>query len=373
MGSPDFFQYVGVGPECRRLTAWAGRPCYRMVLIAAVALAGCTHTDHKGQPEKSESPKVAHLGSGFSTPPKAYKDDERRLLYAQIVEDYDPEVYEESAILEGAPYKYFLHGCAENNQDALRKQANDKLSFEELMAQPGSHRGEIVTVARGVVLEASKVELPAEFGLPGYSVMLAVLVDSARDVWALRVLLPPGSNVYERVRKGIDKDALQVCRACGYFMKLYARDTNVEGEPPWRRPLLVCPEIEFAKFADPRPYKEELIETGADKYLPSHRHPAPDAEERLVVEVSGSKSGSYQVQVGGKSADGATVKNAIAEAVAGLRKRLPAEQAQQPAAVIFMQGNAPKAGLDGALAALRAAGVQRLAIKRETGVSVTAK
>jgi hypothetical protein len=223
------------------------------------------------------------------------------------------------------------------------------------------------------VLEATKVELPQEFGLPGYSVMVGVLVDSARDVWALRVLLPPGSDVYERVMKGIKNDALPVCRACGYFMKIYARDTNDTQEPPWKRPLLICPEIQFAKFADPRTYKEDMVESGADKLLPSHRHEAADAEERLVVEVTGSKSGSFQFQVAGKSAAAADAKNFIADSVAALKSRLPADQVSQPAAVIYMQGDAPKAGLDAALAALRAAGVQRLAIKREANLSVSAK
>jgi hypothetical protein len=339
----------------------------RMVLILGVVLAGCTHPDRKGQTQSEKT--IASRSQ-----PGQLKDDDRRLLFAQIVEDLEPDIYDESAILEGGPYKYFLRECARNDQDILRKSANERLSFEELMAQPGAHRGEVITVARGVVLEASKVELPAEFGLPGYSVMLAVLVDSARDVWAIRVLLPPGSDVYDRVKKGIDKDALPVCRACGYFMKLYARNTNIDNEPPWRRPLLICPELQFAKFADPRHYKEDLMESGADKLLPSRRHDAPDAEERLVVEVSSAKSGSFQLQVGDKNADAANAKPFVAESVAALKKRLPPDQAEQPSAVVFMQGDAPKAGLEAAVAALRAAGVQRLAIKRETGVSsVTVK
>jgi hypothetical protein len=331
----------------------------QILLLLILALLGCerVHQDHATQ--ASTSLKIR---------PGQFAEDDRRMLFAQIVEDFDPNSYEESAVLEGAPYKWFLHQVAATNQDALRKQTNDKITFDNLMAQPGLYRGQVVTLSRGVVVEAKKVDLPAEFGLPGYSIILAVFVDAARDVYALRILCAPGSKLFEKLDKGIADDNLPVGRAVGYFMKLYARNTSKPDEPPWRRPLLICPELEFSKLVEPRHIADDLRESGADKLMPSLPLDAPDAEERLIVEVlpSKSKAAPFQIRIGEKVAE-TDFKPFLAQAVEDLRKRLPTEQTNHPSAVILMRGDAPKQGMDTALAGLRAADVHRLAIKRDAG------
>ena len=114
------------------------------------------------------------------------------------------------------------------------------------------------------------------------------------------------------------------------------------------------------------------MESGADKLLPSQRMDAPDAEERLVVEVTAKNASEFQIQAGGKT-QGDDVNGFIADAVAAMKTRLPADQTAQPAAVVLVGGKAPNAATETALTALRAAGVQRLAIKRETAVNVSAK
>jgi hypothetical protein len=306
-------------------------------------------------------------GAAIKISPRSYSEDERRLIFAQIVEDYKPDEFKDCAIIEGAPYKWFLRSVLATNHDDLRKQTNDKISFEGLMQYPGLYRGQVVTLSRGIVLEVNQIEVLPEYGLPqGWSLLGGVFIDSARDVYAFRMLCPPGSNVYQKLRKGIDEDDLPVGRLCGYFMKLYARNTNKADEPSWRRPLLICPEMEFSKLVEPRKVADELVETGADKLLPSHPIDAPKVEERLVVEVSNDKekAAPYIVKIGNQTA-GADPKTFIAGAAKDFCKRLPASQAGNPAGVILMSADAPRAGLDAVAGALRAAGIKRLAVKRE--------
>src|SRR4051794_31065262 len=76
-------------------------------------------------------------GSALRIHPSSYAEDERRLLFAQVVEDYKPEEFKECAIIEGAPYKWLLNAVAATNHDELLKQTNDKILFENLMAYPG--------------------------------------------------------------------------------------------------------------------------------------------------------------------------------------------------------------------------------------------
>ena len=333
----------------------------RVLLPLLLLLAGCEHRN----PGNDNHSNTASL----KIKPGQFEDSERRRLFAQIVEDYAPDKFEESAILEGAPYKWFLHQVAATDQDQLRKHTNDKLTFDQLMDKPGLYRGQVVTLSRGIVIEARKVELPPEFELPGYSVILAVFIDSARDVYALRILCPPGSKLFDRIDKGIKEDSLPVGRACGYFMKLYARNTAKPDEPAWRRPLLICPEIEFSRIVEARHIGPDLHESGADKLMPSQPIDAPDAEERLIVEVlPGKTAGGFQLRIGEKTTD-TNFKPFVLEAVEDLRKRLPADQTNHPSAVILVRNEAPKAGMESALAALRAADVQRLAIKRDAGQS----
>jgi hypothetical protein len=325
-------------------------------LVLALFVTGCER-------QHASSPPA---GSALRIHPSSYAEDERRLLFAQVVEDYKPEDFKECAIIEGAPYKWLLNSVAATNHDELLKQTNDKIVFENLMAYPGLYRGQVVTLSRGVVLEVNPMELPVGFSLPGYSLIGGVFVDSARDTYAFRMLLPPGSKVFERLKKGIDEDSYPVGRLCGYFMKLYARNTDKAGETPWRRPLLVCPEMEFSKLADPRKAYEDLVDAHADDLLPSHSIDAPKAEERLVVEVSSQKDkpGASVFKVGNQTS-GADLKIFVAGAVKDLCKRLPTGQSDNPAAVILASVDAPKQAVEQAATALRAAGVKRLAVKRE--------
>jgi hypothetical protein len=292
------------------------------------------------------------------------QSDDRRLLFAQIVEDAERGAHQESGIIEGLPFKRFLRSLVGVKHDEVKKQTNEQLSFDKLMQQPGLYRGQVVTLARGVFLEVSRAEAPSEYGLPpGYTIMPAVFVDSARDVYALRILCPPGSKVFDKIQKGIEEDALPVARVTGYFMKLYARKTNDPEEPPWRRPLLICPEPEFSQIAEPRKYKQELVESKSDRFLPSHRVDAPGAEERLVVELN-SITEKSSVCIDHKELP-ADLTAPIAQAVDALKKRLPADQVDHPSAAVLIASGASRAKLNDVLRALRAAGVQRLAVKSE--------
>jgi hypothetical protein len=236
-----------------------------------------------------------------------------------------------------------------------------------MMDQPGMYRGQVVTLTRGVIVEVSHAPLPAEYGLPGYSVLPAIFVDSSHDVYAVRILCPPDSKLYDKLQKGIEEDAFPVMRISGYFMKLYARKTNRESEPPWQRPLLICPEPEFSQIIEPRKVWADMRDNKVDDLLPSERVEAPGAEERMLVQISVARAAaSSEIRT---VADGQLItgdlKSGIAQAVAGFKKRLPKEQQPYPSAVILLSPAAPKDSADKTVSALRAAGVQRLAIKRE--------
>jgi hypothetical protein len=289
----------------------------------------------------------------------------RKLLFAQIVEDLQPGEFAESGIIEGQPFKHFLKGLADVTHDQVRKQTNEQLQFETLYNEPGLYRGQVVTLPRAVILEVSQARLGPEYGLPGYTVLPAVAVDSLRDVYALRILCPPNSKLFEKLKKGIDEDALPVVRITGYFMKLYARQTADPEEPPWLRPLLVCPEPEFSQAAEPRSVWNELRDTKMDRLLPSQRIDTPGAEERLIVEMlPGNDTKNARVRIGNEDAP-ADLKTFIAAATAALKKRLPGEQREFPAAVIFINSRAPLGNLNAIQSALRAAGIKRQAVKRE--------
>lgn len=138
---------------------------------------------------------------------------QKRLMLAQIVEDAEPNVFAESAVIEGAPYQWFLRSLVGVSHDKLRERTNKDITFDKLLAQPGLYRGQVVTLRRGVVLEVSRAPLPPEYGLPpGYTVLPAVFVDSFRNVYALRILCPPKSKLYEKLQQGLDQDAVPVMR-----------------------------------------------------------------------------------------------------------------------------------------------------------------
>ncbi|MGD0094769.1 MAG: hypothetical protein ABSE73_33070, partial [Planctomycetota bacterium] len=289
--------------------------------LALLFLAGCKSK------ERSAAPPGALLRQDGE--PRA---EDKRLLLAQIVEDYSPSVFDESAVIEGAPYKWFLRSLVGVDHDDLKEHTNQDITFDKLMANPGLYRGQVVTLRRGVVLEVARAALPPEYGLPpGYTVLPAVFVDSFRDVYALRILCPPKSKLYEKLEKGIEEDAVPVLRMTGYFMKLYARRTGDPHEPPWRKPLLICPEPAFSVMAEPRKVWDDLRAAQADKLLGGQRIDAPGAEERLVVEVLPGGA----IRADGRLA-GSEPQEFLAVVVAAFRKRLPQDQAEHPAAVVLL-------------------------------------
>jgi hypothetical protein len=117
-------------------------------------------------------------------------------------------------------------------------------------------------------------------------VLPAVFINTAREVYALRILCPPGSDLYKKLKKGIDEDKLPVMNMAGLFFKNYARRTGDPKEPPWVRPLMVCPEPVFPPNEEPRQVMKEIAEAGYAHLLPSKRIEAPGAEERLVIDVT---------------------------------------------------------------------------------------
>jgi hypothetical protein len=86
----------------------------------------------------------------------------------------------------------------------------------------------------------------------------------------------------------------------------------------------------------------------------------------MIVEVFAPLAGSTEpiVRVGEKLA-GADLKAFFDSAVKEFRPRLPAAQQPHPSAVVLLAPKASRLGVDQILAALKAAGVNRLAVKRE--------
>jgi hypothetical protein len=263
-----------------------------------------------------------------------------RLLYAQIVDDEPKDVFVERAILEGKPFKYLLKRAAAKTCAELIAATDEKLMFEYLSDEPGLHRGAAYTPGRGVVLEVSRVELDPSYGFPpGWSVLPAVYVNTAKEVYALRFICPPSSTLYDRLKKGITDDELPVINLSGLFFKNYARKTGNPKEPPWVRPLLVCPEPQFPANVEPRHVLKELDEAGFGNLLPSQRIDAPGAEERLVLDVTISKDAAVMKAFG--STESTDPKGFIPEAIERLKTRLPPDQALHPSIVILWHGTQP--------------------------------
>lgn len=326
------------------------------LMLALLVLAGC-------KPKNIAAPvpgsNLRMRPDDLGKPPK--ERDPRRYLYAQVCEDDRPGIYQESAVIEGAPFKFLLRSLLNVSHDEIRKFTEKDLTIEQLIDKPGLYRGRVHTLARGVVIEVSKAELPVEYGMPpGYSVLPAIFIDSSRDVYALRILCPPGSTVFEKLDEGIRKDQLPVLRISGYFMKNYARSTADKAEPPWRKPLLICPEPEFSQGIPARKVMDELETSGALRYLPSSRIDAPPTEERLVVELAPGN----RVLVDGDDVQG-DLREAVAKGVEAFKKRMPAEGREKPAAVILVASGGNRSLEDPVLDALRRAGVNRIALKVE--------
>lgn len=300
---------------------------------------------------------------------------EERQLLTQIVDD--PSMPDECAILEGRPYQYLARKCSAITEGRLNDRENkDRATmptFERLLRQPDLFRGQAVVIRRCVIIEIDRAPLPDEFGLPGYHVLPALMVNQLHELYELRIVSPPGSDLYERLQGGIDARRNPVLRVSGYFMKNHTKQTSVEGEPPWRVPLLVCPEPSIETRAGTYDAFADLQDAKMDKHLPSQSIDAPRVQERLVVEVipaparASFSADAYVLRAAGKYgslADPGFLKMAFE----GFKARLPADQQAQPSVVVVRLAHAPHAGVRPTLVALSDLGVKRLYVKDENEV-----
>lgn len=289
-----------------------------------------------------------------------------RQIYAQIVDADEKDKFVERAILDGRPFKFLLKRVAKLNTQQILKEVNDRTTFENLTDEPDLHRGEAYATQRGVILEVSNADLTPEYGLPGYTVLPAIFVNTAHEVFALRILCAPGSKVYEKLKAGIAEDKLPVVNLAGLFFKNYARQPADLKESPWIKPLLVCPEPDFVKGEEPREVMRELRDTGNARLLPSQRVEGPPAEERLVLNVALENDGTKLRAWGeaGGAGAGSDTNAFVAKAVEKLKSRLPAQQI--PAAVVVLKSGKPEdPRVTKVLDALKAAGVTRVCVKQE--------
>jgi hypothetical protein len=297
---------------------------------------------------------------------------ESRLLLAQIADD--PALPEECGILETRAYQYLLKRCVNVKESQLKDQEEKDPAraptWERLMRQPGLFRGQVVVTRRAVVIEVAQAEPPPEYGLPpGYTILPALLVNSVHELYELRIVCPPGSDMFEKLRRGVEKCENPVLRVSGFFMKNHAKRTHVESERPWRAPLLVCPEPSIERRAGTYNAYQDLVESKMDKYLPSQSLDGPKAEERLVVEVLDAgaepERGPFSVRaygVKGSTAD----REFFAQAVAKLKQRLPPDQAEKPSVVVLRTPESSRPAVRATLLALKELGVQRLFVRDET-------
>lgn len=289
---------------------------------------------------------------------------QRRMLFKQIVDDSDAP--DECAILEGAPYKYFLHRCAHTTAKKLRRKADGRADFKRLNRQPDLFRGHVVS-RLGVVVEVAEALPKPDYKLEGYKILVAMFVARGGDLYELRMLVPADSTLARTLDDGFHAGRSPVLRVTGFFMKCHLRRTDVPEEPPWRRPLLVTPEPEFINRTVDAKY--EMIDAKMYKYLPSHRVEAPGAEKRLVVEVERGPQEEWGEQHPPRLiVDGFSVYDpykAIKRRAERLRLELPEKQRRHPAAVIVRRRYAPASGIVRAMDALNAAGIHRTAVKDE--------
>jgi hypothetical protein len=283
------------------------------------------------------------------------------------------EDFVERATIEGRPFKHLLQRASRLTAEQVRKQVDDRLTYELLDDEPDRHRGEPYAAGRGVVVEIAQAELSPEYNFPaGWTVLPGVFVNTAKEIFAVRFICPPGSTLFERLKGGIDTDALPMIQLSGLFFKLYARRTHDIKEPPWVAPLLVCPEPEFPANVEPRHVLSEIREAGFAHLLPSERIEAPRTEERLVFEVAQDESkrpaASDVVQpmllFEGDKCPLATA-DILESAVQDFIKRQPRD-ALMPAAVVLAHGLKEDAPLfNGLRAKFRKLGVSRICIKTD--------
>ena len=329
------------------------------LLIGLVAIGVFFYYDHAGNLNSS---KPAAGGVDFSADSEAAQTTQRQ-IYAQIVDSDEKDQFAEHAILEGLPFKYLLKRTAKVTRAEVVKEVNDRTTFENLTDEPDLHRGEAYAPGRGVIIEVSIADLGPEYGLPGYTVLPAIFVNTAHEIYALRILCAPGSKVFEKLDSGIKADKLPVVNLAGLFFKNYAKQPGDPKEQPWVKPLLVCPEIEFVAGEEPREVMKELQDTGYARMLPTTRVFGFPTDERLVLDVALDKDG-VKMRALGADAKGEDAAAFISDSVAKVRARLPAEQAAHAAAVVVLKaGVVTDPGLKPVLDALKAAGVTRVAVK----------
>jgi hypothetical protein len=215
---------------------------------------------------------------------------------------------------------------------------------------------------RAVVIEVDCAELPPEYGLPGYTVLPALLVTQTHELFELRILCRPGSKLYQRLQTGIEKRRNPVLRVSGYFMKCHAKRTNVVTEPPWRAPLLVAPEPSLSRHEYDA--LQALRDTRQEKYLPSFAIPAPKAEERLVAELVPDEISTAKLRVAGEESPLDRLEW-LKLTVERLRSRLPDGQASHPSGVLLRTGDLPETVCSQGCAALKDAGITRIYVKDE--------
>lgn len=312
--------------------------------------------------------------------------EQRRLLFAQIVDDRF--ALNECAILEGKTFKYLLKLCAHFDEGKLEGKRDKKAEYEKLQTHADEFRGHIVTIRNAVVIEVARAPLPADYGLPGYEVLPAIVVNSRYELFEVRLLCKPGSKTYQRLADGIKENNHPVVQISGFFFKQHAKRTAVKNEPPWAAPLLVCPEPRFGI----RTYtgvQQDLVDSKTDQYLPSETIPAPRAEERLVVELLAAPkpakddktSGSQAASVSADHASAARIRidgtigavgdqSFLKAAVDRLLARLPEDQRDAPSGVLLRAEGAPKAPVRELLDQMEAAGLKRVYLKDENNLSL---
>ncbi len=288
---------------------------------------------------------------------------ERRMLFLQVVDD--EAAIDECAILEGQTYKYLLKLCSHYKQDKLYKKRDQNASYEGLKYQPDKYRGHVVAIERSVVIEVFKSKpLPTEYGLPGYAVLQALLVNKVRELYELRILVKVGSKDFEKLDQGIRDRKNPIVRVTGFFFKNHTK-RDAAGQV-WREPLLVAPSPKFG-HAPPYDAYKDLEEGGMEKRMPSVFIKAPRAEERLVIEVrpdEADKSGSVHLRIAGRVGS-LNDKAFLSSAIQAFKKKLPVQQAKEPSGVLVITKGASRTSVAQLFLKIREAGLHRIFLKDE--------
>ena len=314
--------------ERLRVTRWTLMS--GLSLMALLGFAGCRPVVYQPTPPYK------------GTDPAGLDEYKRSLLFSQIVDD--GRNVEECAILEGKAYKYFLRLCSQSTEGELFKKQDKSASHERLLEQPNIYRGHAI-YRRGVVIEVQKAELSSEYKLQDFYVLPAIMLLDTGEVLELRILSKKKSDMYARLKQGIDDNKNPVVDVAGFFMKCHAKQTSKKGERPWRVPLVVCPDPDIFGIVGTVDVRKKALESKIqlDDYLPSLTIDAPKAEERLVVEVHpttpGSPTARYEVD-GGEFTLDASGKDKLRIAVRELLERLPEEHRKAPSAVIVIKADA---------------------------------